>query len=157
MKTYVTLSLIFIFFFKTADLNDLNVTYNLQEELEVKICNPTYRFVSLQDGLNQDDFSSLLYSKQVSVAYRTSSGELKMQNGPLKDLPSCCAYISETKYVAPSECVNKYVDILPYVPKTAELFQVHLILHEGYISGRYVPSEGVTFKSQWFDLEPSEE
>lgn len=94
-KTYITLSLIFIFLFKTTALNDLNASFSWEEKLEIKLCNQTYRFVSVLDGLESDRFGDLLYSEQLSVAFKTSTGDVEIQNGPLRDLPSCCAYISK--------------------------------------------------------------
>lgn len=147
--------LVYAFLLNRVSTDSLKVIFDLQKNLEIIVCNPTYRLAIIQGAITRGD---LIYSHEASILYKTDTGKEIMLLGPLKDLPSSYGFVAEQKVLMPKQCVNGLINVRVLLKdKTAKSFQFHLRLYEDYLSSPVDPvpysADDALFKSQWFDLE----
>lgn len=135
----------------------LEVTFELNEKLEIKVCNPTSGIIGMTDKLTYSS-SNLLYSDDLSIAYtQYYQNREKIVNGPLKRQTSDLAFIP-TKYLLPKECISQIINIRYYLPNTTKPFRIRLEIHndesewDDYNSDNKKILKSVVFESQKFEL-----
>lgn len=151
----ILILLVYAFLMNRVGTDSLEVSFKLQENLKIIVCNPTYRLAIIQGAITRGD---LIYSHEASILYKTDTGQEIMLLGPLRDLPPSYGFVAEQKILMPKQCVNGLINVRVLLKdKTAKSFQFHLRLYEDYLSSPVDPApysaDDTLFKSQWFDLE----
>lgn len=136
--------------FKSSNLNSLTVTFDLQEKLAIKICNPSYGFIVLHGNFfNEGDH--ILYTENMSLILDPEMFHRKIENGPLIHSKGFLI-VTESRPLLPKQCLSQTVNIRPLLQEEKP-FRVKIKLSESpeRLDEKEV-SKSVVFESQIFNL-----